>query len=185
MMRTVAGLMVKVSTVTVTSLLIGAATLAAQADDLDSGGIGLSRDAWEDVYGDGEVLQSIVQYESPEVGLPVYVGFEDDRVAHIEFRYSETQRGGLLEEDAIDLVESALPADAILIDEFAVPATPEGPMALRARRWGSNALGYVTGGETSILVIYQEKLVQQNPGSDPEIVIPAVTLTVAEPASGR
>ena len=168
-----------ITTLMVATILIGSATSAAQTVDIDSGGIGLSRDAWEQTYGEGEALQSLVRYKTAK-GFPLYVGFEDDRVAHIEFRYSEgTQLGGLTEDDVIAQVEQALPNDAILIDEFVVPATPEGPVALRAQRWGSNALGDVTGGETSILVIYQEKTVQQNPGSDPQVVIPAVTLTIS------
>lgn len=176
MMRTLAGIMVKITTVMATGFLIGAGTLAAQTDDLESGGIGFSRDAWEDVYGNGEVLQSIVQYESPEEGLPVYVSFEDDRVAHIEFRYSETQRGGLLEDDAIDLVEAALPADADLVEEYFLPATPEGPVPLLAQRWESDDLGDVTvGGRDSILVVYQQAAAPSGPG----IVIPAVSLTLS------
>ena len=175
MMRSLVGVMVKVMTVMVTGFLMSAAASAAQTDDLDSGGIGLSRDAWEDAYGDGEVLQAIVQYESPEEGLPVYVGFEDDRIAHIEFRYSETQRGGLLEEDAIDLVETALPADADLIEEYFLPATPEGPVPLLAQRWESDDLGDVTvGGRKSILVVYQQAAAPSGPG----IIIPAITLTI-------
>jgi hypothetical protein len=170
----------------VATALIGSPTSTAQSTDIDSGGIGLSRDVWEAIYGEGEALQSLVRYETPEEGFPVYVGFvgfEDDRVAHIEFRYSEgTQLGGLAEADATAQIEAALPTDAELIDAFFVPATPEGPVSLRAQRWESDSLGDVTGAGTSILVIYQETMAQQNPGSDPQVVIPAVTLTIPNPA---
>lgn len=182
MLRNLRNLTTAIVTLMIATILIGTASANVQPTELDSGGIGLSRDAWKAAYGQSDALQSLVRYETPEEGFPVYVGFDDDLVTHIEFRYSEaTQLGGLAEDDATAQVEAALPADAELIEEFFLPATPEGPVPLRAQRWESTSLGDVVDGRTSILVIYQETTAQQNPGSDPQVVIPAATLTVANP----
>lgn len=186
MPRNLRNLATAIATLMIATILLGTASANVQPTELESGGIGLSRDAWEETYGEGEALQSLVRYETPDEGFPVYVGFvgfEDDRVAHIEFRYSGgTQLGGLAEADATARVEAALPADAELIEAFFAPATPEGPVSLRVQRWESGSLGDVTtGSRVSILVIYQEKTARQNPGSDPQTVIPAVTVTISSP----
>ncbi len=167
-----------------TSLLFGSLRAAVAQDGFASGGIGLSRTEWEATYGAGTPLQKLVQYENARSrvpGSPIYVGFNNDYVAHIELRWQATQLGGLREQDARAEVKDLLPADADLQDVYYMPPTPDGPVALRAWQWESPSLAEVTVARTAILVVYQETEREQNPGSAPVTIIPAATITIALP----
>lgn len=167
-----------------TGLLGGVFRPAAAQGGFASRGIGISRAAWEAVYGAGTPLQGLVQYanaRSQVPGSPIYVGFDNGYVAHLELRWEATQLGGMREEYAHAEVKELLPADARLQDTFYLPPTPDGPVALRAGHWTSPALAEVTVARTAILVVYQEIARQQNPGSAPLVVVPAATITIASP----
>ena len=125
-------------------------TAALGQDGVSSGGIGLSRDDWEDLHGAGEAGQSLVSYE----GGAYDVGFEEGVVAFVELGWEDVSNVTFDEAE----VEDLLPSDAELVEAFAFPATAVGPTSLLARRYESEALADLFGGERTggILVLYQE-----------------------------
>lgn len=151
---------------------------------IEPDGIGMPRVKWEEEFGEGTPLQMLVEYEnarSDVPGSPVYVRYRDQMVVHIELNWSHaTQLGGIPVDDAADDVFALLPADAVFIETFDMPASPDGPIGLQAERHESEVLDNLVG-SGSILVVYQTKRAETNAGSEPVTVIPAVTLTVSVP----
>ena len=134
-----------------------ATTVGVGAQSAGSGGIGLERAVWEDVYGEGEAGQNFVEYATKD-GLPIYVGFEDDIISSIEVVVSEAEHGGLTADQAEGLVEALLPADAELDETFMVPESPAHPgRVLYAQSWESDWLEDNVGDDSeTVLVILQE-----------------------------
>jgi hypothetical protein len=158
---------------------VAGAVTAVEANGIPSGGIGLTRAAWEAIYGSGEATQAFGKYTDPTYGGPIYMGLtaEGDLVDFIEVQWQEvSQLGGIPEESAGNQVRALLPEDAEQVEAFFLPATPAGPLALRAQRWTSAALGELTGRD-AILVIYQEEERQMNPGSP--VLMAALAATIA------
>ena len=161
---------------------VAGAVTAVEADGIASGGIGLTRAAWEAIYGTGEATQSFGKYTDPTYGGPIYMGLaaEGDVVDFIEVQWQEvSQLGGIPEESAGNQVRALLPEDAVLAEGFFLPATPDGPLALRAQRWTSAALGSRTGRD-AILVVYQEEQRQMNPGSPAVMAALAATIAIED-----
>lgn len=153
----------------------------AQSGAIPPNGIGLPRAEWEDEFGEGTARQPLVEYEnvrSDIPGSPIYVGYARNMVVHIEARWSEgSQLGGIPVSDAEAEVFNLMPADAILQDTFVMPPTPEGPIAFRAESWRSEVLSNIMHDSGTVLVMYQQRTAQQNPGSELLTVVPAVTIT--------
>ena len=151
----------------------------APAQGIASGGIGLPRAAWEAVYG-GSPLQQLVEY--PNVAAPAFtvlVGYEADRVAHLEFGFEEADAGGVSPRVAADAIRGALPADAEYVESFLVPPPSRNGIALHAAWWDSATLAEVTGGRSAILVLQQQQDLILIPGSPVETVVLRVSLTVS------
>ena len=118
--------------------LLGLALLAAspltwvlagsEAVAADSGGIGLTRPAWEAVHGSGNPGQTLVAYENGTYA----VGFQDDVVTFIEVSWPGP---GLQMDAAESSVRDLLPGDARLDETFFAPATAGGA------RWTAAATG--------------------------------------------
>jgi hypothetical protein len=127
------------------------------AQSTGSGGIGAERADWEDVYGEGEAGQNLMEYETKD-GLPIYVGFADGVVSSIEVDVKGAENGGLTAEQAEGLVEALLPADAELDETFMVPASPAHPgRVIYAQSWDSDWLEDNVGEDfETVLVIRQE-----------------------------
>ena len=131
------------------------AASARGQSDLESGGIGLDREAWEAIHGPGEVGQSLVTYE----GGTYAVGFEQGAVVILERSWEA--EGNVDPAVAAAEVADLLPADAELVESFFLPATEAGPVSLLADRYESRSLaGRYRGGEgrrtEGILVLYQQ-----------------------------
>ena len=157
---------------------------AAQQYGVDSGGIGLLRVDFEAAYGAGTDADGVTSYENVEVGVPgakMYAQFRGEVVEHIEVRWSEaTQTGGIDWATANQAAMFLLPVDAQHLDQYWLPETPEGPIELIAHTYESAQLNEASYNLGRVLVIYQRRYVQQNPGSLVDVVVPAVTLTMAE-----
>ena len=140
---------------------VGLATIASSfgvsAQSGESGGIGLSRSDWEDIYGKGEFGQSLVEYRTKD-GLPIFVGYTDGNITSIEVTISETENGGITSDQANAFVKQLLPFDAERDETFSVLATPAHPtLTLQIQSWESDWLEETVGDDReTILVILQE-----------------------------
>lgn len=139
-----------------------------------SGGIGLDRADWEDVYGDGEAGQSLMEYRTRD-DLPIYVGFDDSVVTFIEVDLTGADGGGLTPDLAEGLVEQLMPTDAAVDESFTMPATPSGPIGLRAETWESDWLeDNVDEDRETVLVVYQEQQAEDSM----DVVVTTVTMSL-------
>lgn len=161
-------------------------TAATQESGIASGGIGLTKTAFEAYFGPGEATQSYGKYIDPTYGGPIYVGFDfvnhpDGLLDFLELQWSGvSQAGGLSESTAAYEVSTVLPADAVIRKRYWMGATPGGPIALRSEEWTSASLAGLRGGKGSILVTYQVKTGSLNPGSPMQEIITAATIAAEE-----
>lgn len=156
----------------------------AQSNGIVSGGIGLTRTEFEQYFGPGEATQSYAQYLDPTYGGPIYAGydfvnFNDGMLNFLELQWSmTTQAGGLDVETAANEVATLLPADAVYRRQFWMGATPGGPVSLRSEVWSSASLAAIRGGRDAILVTYQQKTGQLNPGSGMDMIVTTASIAV-------
>lgn len=154
----------------------------AQTNGVDSGGIGLTRTEFERLFGPGTATQTYAAYTDPTYGGPIYVGydsvrFEDGLLNFLELQWGGvSQAGGLSVQVAADEVATVLPADARFVRQFWMGATPGGPISLRSEEWSSASLASARGGRGTILVTYQQKSVQLNPGSGASEIVTAASI---------
>jgi hypothetical protein len=171
------------------SLAIGAGpvssrVLAAQTNGITSGGIGLTRAEFERYFGAGEATQNYAAYTDPTYGGPIYAGYDfvhfpDGMLNFLELQWSNvSQAGGLSVGTAADEVLTVLPADASYVRQFWMGATPGGPISLRSEEWTSASLAAIRGGRGTILVTYQERTGQLNPGSGMDLIVTAASIAV-------
>lgn len=161
-------------------------TLAARAqtNGIDSGGIGVTRVEFEQFFGPGTATQEYMEYTDPTYGGPIYVGYDvvhvaDSLLNFLELQWSGvSQAGGLSVQMAADEVATVLPADARFVRQFWMGATPGGPIALRSEEWSSASLAAARDGKGTILVTYQQKGVQLNPGSGTSQIVTAASIAV-------
>lgn len=162
------------------------AKIPFHTNGIESGGIGLSRTEWENIYGLGEATQSHGVYRDPTYGGPVYIGFDfvnfdDGLLDFLELHWPDvSEGGGLAQEEAAAQVSTLLPADVKLRESYFMGATPGGPTALRSQRWTSRALDVVTNGRASILVIYQERTGQLPGSTGMDFIVTAATIAVEQ-----
>ena len=130
------------------------ATTAQPDEGIASGGIGLTREAWEMIHGPATVGQGLLSYEDGayDVGAPGGV------VSFIEFGWVAP---GVPSDEAEATARALLPADATLVETFVAPATPSGPTGLRLHRYQSLDLAgvlpeFVASPTGGVLVVYQE-----------------------------
>ena len=108
------------SLLAVAAVAAGAHTLprrvSAQADDFESGGLGLPLSAWEDTFGAGEPGQNYISY--PAEGGNYWVGIDRDSqvVDYIERNWDEAPAATLAEAD--EEVRDLLPADVELTERY-------------------------------------------------------------------
>jgi hypothetical protein len=155
---------------------------AAQSNGVASGGIGLTRTEFERYFGPAEATQSYAKYVDPTYGGPIYAGydfvnFSDGLLNFLELQWSMiSQSGGLDVETAAYEVSTVLPADAVYQRQFWMGATPGGSIALRSEVWASASLAAIRGGKGAILVTYQQKTGQLNPGSGMDMIVTAASI---------
>ncbi|MGH2562436.1 MAG: hypothetical protein ACRDJH_25540 [Thermomicrobiales bacterium] len=169
----------------------------AQEDgSIDSGGLGLTRAAFEAEYGPGEPVETppaiydeVYAYGTEE-GM-IYVAYEgskteaDDVVVYLEFAWGGD---GATEDEAKAIAERFLPADFTFAGGYFAPPTPDGPTALMTFHYLSDALASVPYGTGTlppdILVIYFQTLTDvSQPGSQPiaETSVTSVSLLTQIP----
>ena len=153
-MKRIAVLALIVAVVALAMPARGSARGLGQTDGVESGGIGLTRAAWEDRHGPGEAGQNYVTYE----GGAYYVQFRGDVVSFLEFGWDDP---GVAFDAAEAAVLAFLPTDARLVETFYAPATAGGPISFLLHRYDSPALADALPGTGNpatggILVIYQE-----------------------------
>lgn len=102
-----------------TGLALGAvrresAFVRAQGAELESAGLGLTREEFEAIVGAGTEADGIVRYPDPDRdGGQISVAYRDDRAAHIELDATGTAAGGFADfEDASASIAAYAPADA-------------------------------------------------------------------------
>lgn len=133
-------------------------TTTAQSDEgIASGGIGLTREAWDAIHGPAIAGQGLLSYEDGayDVGAPGGI------VSFIEFGW-DAPGVPLAEAEAAAL--ALLPADARLVETFVAPATSSGPTGLRLHRYRSLDLAgilpeFLPPPSGGVLVLYQESRV--------------------------
>jgi hypothetical protein len=171
------------------ALTISSLTLAQETSDFDSGGLGLTRSAWEDSHGEG-TLTDIVSSPFDEIYSyddgALYVVFEGskDPAGSVALDIEAIWEGeGIEFEAAMDAVAGLLPADAERVGSpyFAIP-TPDAPTGLISWYYTSESLDAVPyGGPEStltpdILVTYHATYVDETPaGSHQQIVQTYIT----------
>jgi hypothetical protein len=139
----------------------------APSAEIDSGGIGLSRSAWEREHGKGTRAGAVELYENGTYAVAITDGF----VTFVERGWED--QGGIAVTDASDAVRALLPADAKLVSTYYLPSTPGGPIGLAVERYESASLAarlepLALGWDGSIVVVYQETVPtgQQTPTSE-------------------
>lgn len=150
----------------------GPMTATAQGGDVESEGIGLDREAWEDLHGPGNAGQSYVEYEDGRY----LVGFDDDAVTVIERGWED--EGNITAEEAAEEVDDLLPVDAQMRETFYAPPTAAGPIGLSFKRYQSDSLGnrlddVATARTDSILVVYQQQRGRQ---IEPDVTRVSITV---------
>ena len=127
------------------------------APRIDSGGLGLTRSAWEAIHGPGTLT---------DISAPVYdemFAWEGDVTTYVAFEGSKTEGDDVAMfielvwgdaavpfEEARAAAEALLPADATMGEFYPAPPTPGGPVALHAFRYTSDALATVPYGTTTL-----------------------------------
>jgi hypothetical protein len=146
---------------------------ARQGDEVNSGGIGLSRADWDELHGTGEVGQTLVTYEDGRYAI----GFRDDAVSFLELGWED--QGGTDPDEARATVADILPSDALAVETFVAPPTTAGPIGMTIDRYQSDALldAFSTTGNAptgSIIVMYQET----SATGQPEPAVSRATITI-------
>lgn len=175
-MRTVAAKLTTLIAITIALSGVGSPDARArQAGSIDSGGLGLTRVAFEATYGPPQITESPLGPYDELSGYAFqqgwfYVAYEGSKTEAEDIAvYIEVSLGGdgVGEEQATGIVESLLPADATIEGASFAPPTPDGPIALRTMHYTSDALGSVPYGTTTLppdfLVIYHQTLTDTTP----------------------
>jgi|SRR5215207_5461022 len=151
-------------------LVIFGAALAArpatgQAQELDSGGLGISREAWEAVHGPGDQVDIL----SPIWGELTAYAF-DGGMYYVAFSGSKVDGGGIVVSievafetgivaaDELDAaIEPLMPSDKTYADSYYLPPSPGALSALSVFRYDSATLDAVPYGtdtlESTFLVV--------------------------------
>jgi hypothetical protein len=151
----------------------------APETEIESGGIGLSRSAWEARHGTSTRSGAVELYEDGTYAVVVTDGF----VTFVERGWEDED--GIAVTEATDAVLDLLPADAELVETYYLPATPGGPIALAIERYESPSLAALlgdleSGWDGSIVVVYQAAV----PTSDAAAVAGETTITRVSIAAG-
>ena len=144
------------------TLLIGGIALAppapGRAQALDSGGLGITREAWEATHGPGDPVD-IVSPVWGELtayafdGGMYYVAFAGSKdagagvVVSLEVAFAE----GITAEDDVDaIIDPLLPVDATFADTYYLPPSPGARSALSVFRYESAGLDAVPYGTDTL-----------------------------------
>lgn len=151
----------------------------------DPGGIGLTEDAWEAVYGDGRASQGGVVYDNvtfPTPAFEIIARFDgpDATISSLQFEYDNDEAGGASREDVLAQQLDSLPGDAMFEGSYYLPPTPGDPIGIVVDHWESASLAGSTGQRGSIIVVTRQILASQDTGSPSELVVPRMDIVIAE-----
>lgn len=122
--------MVTAGTATAASLALPGALRASARQDVQSGGLGLTMDEIEAIYGPGQPGQSYMVYTDPMFGVDLHIGHENQVADYVWLVLGDEQTfEGVSLDDAWHLITSLLPTDARLRENYAMQETP-GSMGL-------------------------------------------------------
>lgn len=140
------------TTAAAASLALPGAAHAATRQDVQSGGLGLTRAEIEAIYGQGQPGQSYMVYTDPMFGAELHIGYEEDVADYMWLSLGNEQDWtGTLLEDAWYLVATLLPADARLRESYVMQETPGSMGQTEIVRFTSRLLDDVLGDRSSIL----------------------------------
>jgi hypothetical protein len=136
------------------ALFFGAALarpVTGQAQEIDSGGLGISREAWEALHGPGDPIDMI----NPVWGELTAYAF-DGGMYYVAFSGSKEEAGGIVVSievafapgvtsgDAVHaVIDPLLPSDATFADSYYLPPSPGALSAIQVTRYESAGLGSV------------------------------------------
>lgn len=133
-------------------VLPGAMHAAAARQDVESGGLGLTMDNIEAIYGPGQPGQSFMVYTHPTYGVDLHIGHQNSVVDYLWLVLGNEQEWtGTPLDDAWALVTSLLPSDARLRETYAMQETPGSMGGTEIARLTSRWLDEVLDGRASIL----------------------------------
>lgn len=125
---------------------------SAARQGVQSGGLGLTMDDIEAIYGPGEPGQSYMIFTDPMYGVDLHIGHEDGVVDYVWLVLGDERSfEGTLLDDAWYLVTSLLPTDARLRETYAMPETPGSMGFTEVARLTSRWLDEVLDDRASIL----------------------------------
>lgn len=132
--------------------LSGAPRISAARQDVQSGGLGLTMDEIEAIYGPGQPGQSFMVYTDPMYGVEMHIGHENRIADYVWLELgNEREWTGTLLDDAWHLISSLLPADARLRENYAMQETPGSMGLTEITRLTSRWLDEVLEGRSAIL----------------------------------
>ena len=124
---------------------------AGETQALDSGGLGISREAWDAVHGPGDPIDMINPVWGELTAFPFdggmyYVAFSGSKekggetVVSIEVAF---ETGLTSDEEVYAIVDPLLPSDAEFADSYYLPPSPGALSAIQVTRYESAGLGSV------------------------------------------
>jgi hypothetical protein len=131
---------------------------SGEAQEIDSGGLGISREAWEGIHGPGDPVDIL----SPVWGEITAYAF-DGGMYYVAFAGTKDAGGGvvvslevafetgILETDELDAaIDPLLPADATFADTYYLPPSPGALSSLSVFRYESATLDAVPYGTDTL-----------------------------------
>jgi hypothetical protein len=135
------------------AFMLPSALRASRRQDAPSGGLGLTMTDIEAMYGPGQPGQSFMVYTDPMYGVDLHIGHENEIVDYVWLSLGNEQEWtGTLLDDAWDLINSLLPEDARLRENYAMQETPGSLGSVEIVRLTSRWLDEVLDGRAAILV---------------------------------
>lgn len=144
--------MIAGGTATAVGVVLPGAARATARQDVQSGGIGLTMDEIEAVYGAGQPGQSYMVYTDPMFGVDLHIGHENQVADYVWLVLGDEQSfEGVSLDDAWHLITTLLPSDARLRENYAMQETPGSMGLTEITRLTSRWLDEVLDGRASIL----------------------------------
>ncbi|MGD9712185.1 MAG: hypothetical protein AB7V46_08985 [Thermomicrobiales bacterium] len=153
----------------VASMVVLAGSVASarvtNAQILQSGALGLTRDQFEATWGPPTAP---VDLPAMPVSETMYLYGAEDAMIYVAYRQMNGEEiavyvefdwlgDGISHVMATETVERLLPADAVLTEVYGAPPTPEGPISLQFYRYVSETFGASSDGVLSSEILVMEQ----------------------------
>ncbi len=140
----------------------------------------MRREDFEAASGVGVGGNPTERHANVVVGVPgatMYTQYTGEVVAHIDVRWQDAApEGGVDWQTAYNASLCLMPVDAVYLDQFWMPATPEGPVEMVGHLYESAQLDEAHHGFGRLLVLFQ-RIDSASGVTGP--IVPAVTITKA------